>query len=542
MPTQDDANGRATTRRHARSTLLALSALAGIVGMTGCEIDGWLGDPSVLGRWEHTPTVVPILERIDVIEADTGEFVDVTQVMPDDLVPQVSEYVLGPGDFVRITIFDLLTPGVPYVAEITVNENGMVDIPEVGRVNLSGRTSFQVRQIIAQRLLDSDTFNTEPIVDVQALSRQEATYSVFGAVQNPGRFGIPRPDHRLLEALTNAGGISPVISEVFVIRQVPLSDAVSGVTPPDDMPPTQNEPLRPVAPDNENTDTKSLIDLFDQLNNEKEPAGAPDGGALLSPGTNPGVLRTQDGLSDGSTPTIDLDDALEPPSMNTGPAETIDITDPVPQLLEQGDWRFINGRWVRVMPMDPQSVQQLPEGDDPLDGEIDAGDLVTQRVIGVPTGPLLQGVARFNIVIRPGDIIHIPAPETGLVYAAGPGIARAGVYNIPGNGRLTMLRLIATAGGLSAVSVPERVDLTRMVGDDRQATIRLNARAIAEGTHPDIFLKPDDLVNFGTDFWSVPFAVIRNGFRFSYGFGFLLDRNFGNDVFGAPPSNNRFGP
>jgi len=23
----------------------------------------------------------------------------------------------------------------------------------------------------------------------------------------------------------------------------------------------------------------------------------------------------------------------------------------------------------------------------------------------------------------------------------------------------------------------------------------------------------------------------------TYGFGFLLDRNFGNDVFGAPPTN-----
>ena len=47
----------------------------------------------------------------------------------------------------------------------------------------------------------------------------------------------------------------------------------------------------------------------------------------------------------------------------------------------------------------------------------------------------------------------------------------------------------------------------------------------------------DDLVNFGTSFWATPLAVIRGGFRMSYGFGFLLDRNFGNDVFGAPPSN-----
>ena len=32
-------------------------------------------------------------------------------------------------------------------------------------------------------------------------------------------------------------------------------------------------------------------------------------------------------------------------------------------------------------------------------------------------------------------------------------------------------------------------------------------------------------------------SVLRSGFRATYGFGFLLDRNFGNDVFGAPPLN-----
>ncbi len=75
-----------------------------------------------------------------------------------------------------------------------------------------------------------------------------------------------------------------------------------------------------------------------------------------------------------------------------------------------------------------------------------------------------------------------------------------------------------------------------MVGDNRQATIRLDARAIANGTAPDILLKPDDMLNFGTNFWR-PARGGPRGFRGSYGFGFLLDRNFGNDVFGAPPTN-----
>ncbi|MFM7480985.1 MAG: hypothetical protein ACKO4V_07665 [Planctomycetota bacterium] len=54
---------------------------------------------------------------------------------------------------------------------------------------------------------------------------------------------------------------------------------------------------------------------------------------------------------------------------------------------------------------------------------------------------------------------------------------------------------------------------------------------------PDIILKKDDHVIIGTNFWATPLAVFRNGLRITYGFGFLLDRNFGNDVFGAPPVN-----
>lgn len=106
--------------------------------------------------------------------------------------------------------------------------------------------------------------------------------------------------------------------------------------------------------------------------------------------------------------------------------------------------------------------------------------------------------------------------------------------------KLTLRRIIPSAGGVTSISAPEKVDLTRMIGPDRQATIRLNLRAIEEGTQPDLFLRGNDIVNVGSSFWALPLAVARNGFRMTYGFGFLADRNFGNDIFGAPPAN-RFG-
>jgi protein involved in polysaccharide export with SLBB domain len=155
----------------------------------------------------------------------------------------------------------------------------------------------------------------------------------------------------------------------------------------------------------------------------------------------------------------------------------------------------------------------------------------------VPTQRLANGDARVNLVIRPGDVIRVPPQPSGNIFIGGQ-VQRAGTYQMID--KLTLTNALIAAGGLSSIAVQERVDLTRMVGNDRVATIRLNLRAIAERTHPEVYLKPNDQINVGTNFWATPLAVVRNGFRFSYGFGFLVDRNFGNDIFGPPPENNGF--
>ena len=77
------------------------------------------------------------------------------------------------------------------------------------------------------------------------------------------------------------------------------------------------------------------------------------------------------------------------------------------------------------------------------------------------------------------------------------------------------------------------MDLIRQISDNEQAIVRLDLRAIANGTEPDIYLKQNDVINIGTSGLAVPLAIFRNGLRFTYGFGFILDRNFNQDVFGS---------
>ena len=74
---------------------------------------------------------------------------------------------------------------------------------------------------------------------------------------------------------------------------------------------------------------------------------------------------------------------------------------------------------------------------------------------------------------------------------------------------------------------PARTEIVRKVGPNHEVFVRVNLDRIFSGDDPDIFLKPDDLINVGTTGWAPFVAAIRGAFRFTYGFGFLYDRNFG---------------
>jgi protein involved in polysaccharide export with SLBB domain len=169
-------------------------------------------------------------------------------------------------------------------------------------------------------------------------------------------------------------------------------------------------------------------------------------------------------------------------------------------------------------------------------GDATDESLYATRIIEVDYQALARGDSMLNIVVRPGDRIFADTPEVGVIYVDG-NISRPGVYQLPIAGKLTLSRLIAAAGGLSPIAIPERVDLIRKIAPDRESALRVNLAAIRNRAEPDIYMRRDDHVIIGTNFWASPLAVTRNGFRMTYGFGFLLDRNFGNDVFGAPPTN-----
>lgn len=484
----------------------AISASALMMG--GCNWDSFL-NPSTVGRWEMTPTTVPILTSLAIIEDQSTTQVEYTDVTPDDLIPEIREYRIGTGEQLEVTIFGLFVPGNPERFFRIIDARGFVDLPQIGPVYVVGLTRDESETAIQQA---AQPIVADAVVSVVLQSRRQETYSLIGSVSGPGSFVIPEPDFRLLEALSLSGAFNEDAQWLYVIRQVPLTGAAAGETKPPT--PPGERPLPGADPAGEDEQTpgeagEDLLKIIDDLSN-------PPGGGGGSPGAFASTGGRRSGFQPGREPAVPLVDD------NRQEAERVQPTRPASD--RGATWMYLDGKWVMVRRDDIESQ-----------GGAEGEAIVTQRVIRVPVQPLIEGDARYNIVIRPGDVVRVPRAPFGNVFLRGE-VARPGVYNLAK--QFTLTRAIDSAGGLGGLAIPERVDIVRMLPGDRQAWVRVNLRAIEEGTQPDIYLKANDRVIVGTNFWALPLAVLRGGFRTSYGFGFLLDRNFGNDVFGAPPSNN----
>ncbi len=498
-------------------------ALAGS-SLTGCAKS--FMDPTKLGGFQPTSSIMPILDRISSIEDDSGQVVEYSDPLQEDLIPQPQSYRIGPGDQLRVIAYDVVVIGQREEYEVPVDARGVIEIPQLGRISVAGRTTQEATAEIVEAIRAKGLVQ-DPLVQVLALSQRQQTYTVVGAIQNPGLYPIPRADYRILEALSSAGAFDESTKDVYIIRQVPLSESVSGFVPglngsPDQSSTPTNTEAQPTTPPQSGEDLLDLIDkVAPEKKDEKAPAPAPDAAPKQPP--SPGIMASrrarQDAAAQGTPPA-----PVEKPSVDL--IENESTPTPGAAAGDGSSWVFLNGKWVKV---------KAPTPSEALAARVKPDELITQRVIRIPLKNLLQGQQSINLVIRPGDVIRFPATSSGFVYMGGE-IARPGPYQVAPD--FTLLRAIDAAGGLGELAIPQRVELTRMLPGNRQAVIKLDLQAISEHTQPDIFLKPSDRVTIGTTWWALPVAVTRNGFRASYGFGFILDRNVSNDIFGPPPTNS----
>lgn len=165
--------------------------------------------------------------------------------------------VVGPGDVLQISIFEVgasLFSGAgglsslsevnvdttsarrAQVTGVSVDEDGAIVMPYVGRIVVAGKTTTQIGRQIEAGLAGK---SQSPQVVVTLAQNRSSTALVTGRVRTPGRYPLTGARETLLDAIADAGGIvgggtigSADLSEDVVVRfsrgartvEVPLAD------------------------------------------------------------------------------------------------------------------------------------------------------------------------------------------------------------------------------------------------------------------------------------------------------------------------------
>lgn len=495
----------------------------------------------ILGEYRFLQPDKPIAKldqaQVNWIIQDMGEldksdevYSNATKPGPQDWVYVDEDYVIAPMDDLQITVMDLYFEGGEAMLQRKVSDSGYINLPQLeAKIMAAGFTGEQLTEKIKEAY--SKNFIRDPQVSIAVVGRRQQTFSVLGAVGNPGTFPFPRKNLRLFAALAWARGVfQQDIETIYVIRQAPaLRKSEAGPLPPASQPAGNSKISRSKVVSDPSrrflADTLSRSPLANQgplyqltetaQTLKTAPASTPVPEASVAPASSPETESTYRWIyKDGEW--VKVENAQSPPTVKPIPTPT--------------------SHQPEVAPTPPTSPVTEADPEDPFGWKtIEKSGLV--RVIAINLPKLMQGDSRQNIVIRSNDIIHVPRLPEGEFYIFGE-VFRPGVYSLAGR-KVTIRMALAAAGNLSPLAWPSNAMLTRRIGKNQEQNIPINIEKILRGTAPDMYLKKDDVLAIGTH-WSTSFlAVLRNAFRMTYGFGFIYDRNFSDPMF-ATPSSRRF--
>lgn len=124
---------------------------------------------------------------------------------------QAIEYKLGPGDQIRIQVYqsDDLT------LETRLSDRGVLSYPLLGHLQLGGHTLLEAEALIADGLRKGQ-YVKDPQVTIVLLQVRGNQVNVLGQVAKPGRYPLEAGVNRLSDLLATAGGVTPAIGSDIV--------------------------------------------------------------------------------------------------------------------------------------------------------------------------------------------------------------------------------------------------------------------------------------------------------------------------------------
>ncbi|HSF25332.1 MAG TPA: polysaccharide export protein EpsE, partial [Blastocatellia bacterium] len=139
-------------------------------------------------------------------------FLAVGAPLPARAQEKPSEYQLGPGDMIRVLVFQ--HPDL--TLETRVSESGAISYPLIGSVRIGGMTIGAGEQAISRALRDGG-FIKQPRVNILLLQSRGNQVSVLGQVGKPGRYPLEASNTKLSEMLAIAGGVAPSGADIAIV-------------------------------------------------------------------------------------------------------------------------------------------------------------------------------------------------------------------------------------------------------------------------------------------------------------------------------------
>lgn len=498
---------------------------------------------------------------------------------PGDLKSPEQDYILGPGDLIDITTFELMLPGQPYLTRQRISQSGQITFPYLGTIKCGGLTTRGLEEKLSD-LLEPD-YLADPQVTVFVQEYRNLNVSVLNGVMRPGIYPMSKQDMTLLDLVAMAGGVLQLVEDYgYVIREYTPEEAdllmIEGGLPGAPAPESAPEAAPPAAPAAPVVPAAPAAPAAEAAPAPAAPAAAPAPAAAKP--ADAGAKEILERMAAGDVPPVEKIEKAEAAAPDAPPpAQAVEqaATALAKDEKELGRWVWSDGKWVEVKPEGaaaetappaPTPPQSPPEGTAVVQTPVatEAAPTIETAPVAVAAKPengtppadavrlalaqklrrlgVVQGsgqlkrIIRFdvkalqagdptqNLVLRDSDVITIPSPPVGDFYMAGE-VARPGVYSLTGR-KITLLQAVAAAGGVTAVAVPWRTELVRRISEDEEEIIYVDLGKVSRGEVPDFYLQPEDIIRVGTDQGAIYNAVLRNAFRATYGLGGVYDMNF----------------
>jgi polysaccharide biosynthesis/export protein len=120
--------------------------------------------------------------------------------------PTPSDYRVGPGDLLRVNVFD----HPELASDLRVSQSGNLTFPLLGQLAVAGQSTHEIESALIQGLAGGG-FVRGPQVSVLVIDYQSQKISVMGQVTRPGQYALTASQH-VLDLLAEAGGVVNMIA------------------------------------------------------------------------------------------------------------------------------------------------------------------------------------------------------------------------------------------------------------------------------------------------------------------------------------------